>query len=199
MVNVLFTLTLRSGAEMKKVLLSGLLSLCCSSYANAHDLPECARADAGVGEIVTSVLKKSDFQNLYGPDWELLDGGLVGKVELLAYLPPEMSDGSGNVYLPDARGKFLRMSNNGLNDETSDPSKDRYLGSYQSDNFKEHNHKAAYTNFKGTPEHTDRSTDEWGKISGWRNTTATGGLETRPKNVLVNFYIRTTKTDQSCK
>lgn len=173
--------------------------------AFAHPDNTCAGSDAGVGEIRTSILSEQDFLKAYGDgDWALLDGrslvsdsnpsnSLAGKA-IIAYLPPELVDSNGSKRLPDARGRFLRMNNVGVTGEGRDPNADRHIGSLQDHLIEKHKHKAVYTNHRGTPEHTDTSRDEFGKVSGYRDTTETGGEETRPVNISVLYYIRIHKT-----
>ena len=185
-----------------------IIALVCfanTQTATAQDNTNCARSNAGIGEIVTSILKKSDFQNLYGPDWELLDGGIVEQVELLAYLPPELQNTNGKTYLPDARGKFIRMHNNGAIGGEYDSNENRQLGSYQSDTFASHEHDQ-HERLAGS--NCCKEGKAWGDIfvnpSRQRQkmpfqTGETGGKETRPKNIAMNFFIRVSNTNRQCK
>jgi phage-related tail fiber protein len=94
-------------------------------------------------------------------------------------------DGVTTFNLPDLRGQFLRGSDNGAG---IDPG--RALGSAQADELASHTHQITgesspyglgslpvFTNVggNGTPPYT---------------TSATGGSETRPKNVAVNYIIK---------
>jgi len=172
-----------------------LASITFSSNSLANDVTQCAQPDAGIGEIVGSLLKKSDFQNLYGPDWELLDGGKVGQVEMLAYLAPQLQDDEGNSFLPDARGKFLRMNNNGLQSDKADPDVNRFLGSEQMDELQKHTHQYQ------PPRHynSGAGSHRRAKADGAKQATSeVGGDETRPKNISVNFFVRVSKTDRGC-
>lgn len=172
-----------------------LASISFSTSSLANDAAKCAQPNAGIGEIVGSLLKKSDFQNLYGPDWELLDGGKVEQVELLAYLAPQLQNDEGSTFLPDARGKFLRMNNNGLQSEKADPDSNRFLGSEQMDELKKHSHEYQ------PPRHYDSGAGGHRRAKadgGIKDTSEVGGDETRPKNISVNFFVRVSKTDRGC-
>lgn len=178
------------------------------SYSDVHAQDaQCSGYDAGIGEVRVSLLTELQFYSRYGAsDWALLDGRTlayvnetgttIGNAEILGVLPAELSDANGKKSLPDARGKFLRMSNNQKSGEDYDPEVGRHLGHYQADDFAKHSHKYSGTNHRGTPEHTDTSRDEFGKVSrnNW-TTTETGGDETRPKNIAVNYFVRINKSE----
>ena len=106
-----------------------------------------------VGEVRTSILPPETFQELNGAEWALMDGRplMVGTA-----LSPHLSEeGRHGLKIPDARGRFLRMANNGacadLRDNESayngclaghDPDGDRLSGQYQADRFGAHGHGA---------------------------------------------------------
>lgn len=145
-----------------------------------------------IGEIKTSLLEPDEFTSLYGNSWILMDGRDVSK-SMFATL-------TGMTNVPDARGKFLRMSNNGASGTNYDPETSRTLGSFQKDSFKKHNHEKVYNGHhpqgsNGSKNNTNLmikgGTSSQGNRFGLH---PNGGDETRPKNILVNYYIKI----QSC-
>ena len=120
--------------------------------------------------------------------------------------------GSGDGYttfqVPDYRGRFLRGIDRAGANGPSNVDIDRVqakmgLGSSQDDAFKSHYHEAHRSKVsevapKPEWEHYDMLQDirvpedhTWDSRSGGRTRTAeTGGIETRPKNVAVNWIIK---------
>lgn len=96
-------------------------------------------------------------------------------------------DGSTTFNLPDLRGEFMRGLDNGRGVDAG-----RTLGSFQADSFASHSHVlgagANDLQTSGTPNANDVGRTEGG-ASGY-STLATGGTETRPRNVAMNFIIR---------
>jgi len=153
-----------------------------------------------VGDIKTSLLQPKEFIQKYGNVWVLMDGREVSG--------SDFSMLSGINKIPDARGKFLRMNNNGANcnDKNNcayDPDNTK-LGEFQNDNFKSHHHTQRFGNVKGhfsssgweSVPHVDR-----GSTNG-QTTTLSGGSETRPKNISVNYYIKVNycvESDEMCR
>ena len=65
-----------------------------------------------VGEVRTSILAEANFQALNGDAWVLMDGRpLLVRTALSPHLSEESEYG---LAIPDARGRFLRMANNGV-------------------------------------------------------------------------------------
>ena len=189
-----------------------------------------------VGEVRTSILRPEEFQRLNGPEWVLMDGRqLTVQTELSPHLLPDAAENADSTSasandsetrdvrpkkIPDARGRFLRMANNGAcvdlrgDDETyrqctadHDPDGDRSLGAYQPDAFRAHQHGYNDIYFSEHSSLVDGAVDvlddgehnNWGSNQadqdnsgyGWdRTTVETGGSETRSKNVAVNFYVK---------
>ena len=100
--------------------------------------------------------------------------------------------------IPDLRGVFIR----GLNEfekgktttkELGDPETNREAGSYQEDTLEKHNHSTLHS-------HSGLDGTKGSKLSierGWFGDEGlhpiavdVGGLENRPKNVAVYYYIR---------
>jgi len=131
-----------------------------------------------VGEIKISLLSVEKFKSLYGNAWVLMDGA---NQEGTQY-----AELTGNKTVPDARGAFLRMYNNGRNDGLQNPDEVK-LGDYQIDDFKSHTH--TYSDSGGS------SRFRYNAAGGWEGTPnqqtgASGGKETRPKNITVNYFIK---------
>jgi len=199
--------------DMKKIcklVVFGLVAAAAPSAIHAQssnvESKFCAGHDAGIGEIRASILDERTFLKAYGAsDWALMDGrsllpGAPGDSSLerkaiVAFLPAELVDENGNKRIPDARGRFLRMNNVGAQGEARDPNDNRSIGSLQMHEIEKHKHQSIFTNHNNTPKHTDRSTHEFGRVSGWKDTTETGGDETRPSNISVYYYIRIHKTE----
>ena len=94
-------------------------------------------------------------------------------------------DGSTTFNLPDTRGEFLRGWDNARGVDVNRP-----FGTWQADAFKSHTHPTvtALTPGSGVPWYTWTGTNtnyQYSSVSG-----ATGGTETRPRNLAVNYYIK---------
>jgi hypothetical protein len=94
---------------------------------------------------------------------------------------------TGTSVIPDGRGQFLRGKNNGRGDGQENPAGDLIIGTQQTDEFKSHFHSMA-----GSFLNNGLAGGGQGVLtqSGATNTGDTGGLETRPKNITVNFFIK---------
>jgi hypothetical protein len=139
-----------------------------------------------VGDIKTSMLTPAEFVTVTGDDtWVLADGRDLDNA-------PETTDSKykevkGTSIVPDLRGMFLRGKNNGRSDGNENPDGDLALGTYQADEFKEHNHSYdRANNFSGLLVGSSPT----GFIVQGTTTGNAGGNETRAKNVTVNFYIK---------
>ncbi|WP_426480208.1 hypothetical protein [Chryseobacterium sp. R2ACT005] len=158
--------------------------------------------------------------NLSNPDknwnskyskWAPCDGRIIDSTCGLARASQNLTN------VPDLRGVFLRGNNvfdsneagngiPGVSSHQKDPSDNRLRGSIQQDDFKEHNHQIVQQSFGGvvaTPlavsgntSGADGDLDGSQTVSGYDKAAVpliiaiTGGKETRPKNMAVNYYIR---------
>jgi microcystin-dependent protein len=94
-------------------------------------------------------------------------------------------DGSTNFRLMDLRAEFIRAWDHGAGIDTG-----RTLGSWQADEFKSHTHRwraasPASTVVGGFPQVANSYVDDTSYL-----TTATGGVETRPRNVAFMYCIK---------
>ena len=167
-----------------------------------------------VGEVRTSILPPETFQELNGAEWALMDGR---PLMVRTVLSPHLSEeGKYGLKIPDARGRFLRMANNGAcadlrNNEEAynecltghDPDGDRLSGQYQVDSFGahdhgEHRHPFTYIGAARVDPDGDEDDNEDERARQHTRDSETdpsrvpesGGNETRPKNIAVNFYIK---------
>lgn len=199
-------LVLSVGAEDAQVQTTG--QEVCAGTASRVDV-------FSVGEVRTSILGQTQFQELNGLEWVLMDGR---PLMVRTALSPHLSEsGEHGPTLPDARGRFLRMVNNNAcaefrgDDEAygqcitdHDPNGDRLLGTYQADAFRGHQHEYNDVYFSenrgdvdisgnggennignGSPFDHDNDGYSWD-----RRTENAGSNETRSKNIAVNFYIK---------
>ena len=162
-----------------------------------------------VGEVRTAILDETDFQELNGAEWILMDGRALQVTTEISPFIRHLKNTRGEVIVPDARGRFLRMANNS---EEVDLAGDRQLGTPQEDAFREHDHRYndiyfsenrrwlerqgvtpidilddGWSNNVGTTAGVDKGDDG----VGWdRVTERAGEGETRPANIAVNFFIK---------
>lgn len=142
-----------------------------------------------VGSILHSLLTLEQFQSENGDCWRKLDGApLAASDELKSF---------GYNFIPNAESRFLR--NTGPSSAS--------LGLTQEDSFKEHNHIGGFPRASGYA-YGDNSmygtiVSGTGYVSTQANgtytrryayTSTTGGTETRPKNLTVNFFVKVKKT-----
>jgi hypothetical protein len=159
--------------------------------------PEMAK-DMPVGTIITSYLNVDQFY-LATKNNEKSPGGIwtSGKSK---WCPADGRIIPGSIFgriasqsnVPDLRGMFLRGLNVmeaapqiPLSVDRRDPD-DRTVGTYQQDSFRSHSHPI------GREPWINGSSGASGNGIGLRenNTGASGGAETRPKNIAVYYYIR---------
>ena len=90
-------------------------------------------------------------------------------------------DGSSTFNVPDLRGEFVRGW-----DDSRGVDSGRSLGSFQADELKSHTHTFAGSTASGG----SGSADRHGSPT-TRTTNATGGSETRPRNIAMLYCIKT--------
>ncbi|MCP4102602.1 MAG: phage tail protein [Lentisphaerae bacterium] len=97
-----------------------------------------------------------------------------------------VGDGSSTFNAPDLRGEFIRGWDNGRGIDSG-----RSLGSWQADDFKNHTH-LNYQGHQGGGGGKYASGDDYSNsyISNPPDTSATGGAETRPRNIALMYCIK---------
>ena len=155
--------------------------------------------ESHVGEIRHSLLTLKQFQGKYGTEWELMKGQAIpGDSELLPLW--------GQPKIPDSRGVFLRCSQAERSDEMGNPDGDLPLGTYQADDFKEHNHGGGkhhhsvsfeLTASRNPVGHVKNTVADWPQNQRAVRTTDSGNIidkegdkETRPRCIIVNAFIK---------
>jgi len=93
-----------------------------------------------------------------------------------------VGDGMTTFNLPDLRGEFVRGWSHGRAVDAG-----RALGSWQVDDFKSHTHTQL---FKSTTGGSSAGGDPNNIVNNTINTGATGGTETRPRNVAMMYCIK---------
>lgn len=126
--------------------------------------------------------------------WLVCNGAAVSRTtyaDLWAAMgSPDTGDGNTTFNLPDLRGVFIRGLDSGRNFDAG-----RVLGSYQDDSFESHSHRL-YGNDKGNNSPQLSAPGLWFDDAETVATdldtiAATGGTETRPKNVALIYCIKT--------
>ncbi len=140
-----------------------------------------------IGDIVPSMLDPDDFQAMRGPGWVLADGG--------SYPESRYAELTGRAAVPDLRGVFLRGLDHGRigEDGQGNPEGNLALGSYQADRIGSHTHEVelgAQSSEDVDPGPVLREERKSEEESHTFTTSPSGGEETRPRNVTVNFFIR---------
>ncbi|MDD3412461.1 MAG: hypothetical protein PHY47_00510 [Lachnospiraceae bacterium] len=133
-----------------------------------------------VGTVRTSILTLEQFAAESPGQWMLMNGqSCVGT----RY---QQITGNSNVPNASTEGTFLRQAKAG-----------RALGSYEADENKSHNHPNSYFYFGNNPGGLSGAYASYGSGANtnathavYINSTNSGGNESRPKNVAVNFFIK---------
>ena len=135
-----------------------------------------------IGDVKYSVLPLNQFQSVNGDGWVPLMGQdiqpdwVIGR-ELITF---------ENNKLPDARGTFIRIVDEGAG---RDAEQNRKVGTYQEDTFKKHSH----TTVGHYQEYSLKGPGSvFGLIVGsdTHPTEPVGGDETRPKNIALYAYLK---------
>lgn len=147
---------------------------------------------ARVGEVRYSVLNPEQFIAIYGKTWVLLDGRNINGTDLWKV--------SKLVNIPDGRGVFVRGSNMKRDTQTGDPDGDRTVGSYQTDAFATHTHKYSDAHYAevqcgniGLFGNKGDSDNDNNRCTTDQVTEASGGSETRPRNIVLYTYVKVNK------
>ena len=139
-----------------------------------------------IGTIKYSILNEPTFQKINGEGWVLMDGK--------SFPGSDYHTLTGKIDIPDARGRFLRMLDHGSN---RDPGRNE-MGSNQADTFRAHRHSISGQKHPHTSDYLGGSTANYGLNHTYdRNNyqykqviSDEGGVETRPKNIAVNVFIK---------
>lgn len=145
------------------------------------------------------------------PGYLLCDGSAVSRTtyaSLFAIIGTTYGSGNGSTTfnLPDARGRFVRFRDGGINRDPDRTSRlhpvtgvtvGDVVGSVQDDVFKSHTHVISM-NTSNSMMDNDKNTNSVEGVGGVTygrtvlSATAadTGGNETRPKNFSLNLYIK---------
>lgn len=169
---------------------------------------------------IGSIIPFAGHANAAPAGWLLCDGSEVSQTTYAALYQIISNlygsgDGATTFNLPDYRGMFLRGVDDGANVDPdinfrtaqinsnggNGTATEGTVGSRQKDTFESHDHKVKFT-MEGTGKQVcgnmadsgddrglwiDNENEDWG---GPQPTMSTGGNETRPKNVYVNYLIR---------
>lgn len=165
-----------------------------TSYVNALDQrldaleSQPVTASAPIGTVIASMLTPAQLalEVAAGEVWVLADGSSHPSSAYAAV--------TGNANVPDLRGVFLRGQNAGRTGAEGNPDAGA-LGAYQADAFRAHDHSISTGTTPddgcgfGGLNYNAGIFSNGGTCSG-PATNMTGGDETRPKNVTVNYFIR---------
>lgn len=172
-------------------LIGGVIATQAIGQTEDHDF---AGGNTGVGEVIVSVLQPVDFRKIYGPDWAVLDGQNVTSQPIAKYLPTQLRT-EDSTFLPDARGRFLRMPNHGESGDGRDTEGDRHVGHFQADTIAKHGHSYSGIQRGGGDRRGGRAgNDRFSALLTNEHATLTSGVvgkeETRPANIAINYYVR---------
>lgn len=102
-----------------------------------------------------------------------------------------VGDGSTTFKLPDLRGEFIRGFDGGRGIDSN-----RAFGSFQVDSFKEHGHNMRFTNSQSNSNYNNSTgsfmlnTSYLSPFTELSSFQKTGGSETRPRNVTLQYCIK---------
>ncbi len=164
-----------------------------------------------LGAVVYSILSETQFQDINGEGWILMDGRNIEGSELYQR--------TGMKNIPDARGVFIRGMNCNRNDKHKDTDGNRPLGHIQDDTTRlprirhfsgitsengNHNHKYNVGNTVNGHKYKTKGGEFWPKHgpipvlntqhagNHQHNVTINygGDPETRPRNIALYVYIK---------
>lgn len=149
-----------------------------------------------VGTVQAYMGSGSYLTYLETTGWYLCDGRAISSLDSLSTseknaLSALLSSGGNpdNTHLPDMRGYFLRGADNGSGndpDEGTRSGSGAKLGSAQTDRLQSHSHTVNADAAAGAGTSVATSAGTTTTVT----TNATGGNETRPKNIYVNWIIK---------
>ena len=134
--------------------------------------------------------------------WLMCHGAAISRADysaLYAVIGNRFGYGNGDTtfHIPDFRGKFLRGHDAGAGYDPDRYSRGNHypggatgdsVGSYQADEFKSHSH--VETTMVNNGYGSDTGGWYWANHTTTTSTSFTGGSETRPNNISVNYIIK---------
>lgn len=138
------------------------------------------KENSHIGEIRSAMVTESVFQQQTHAGWVLADGRNVSGSTFATLT------GSSNI--PDLRGIYLRGKDHGRG---QNPDGDLAVGTFQDDTFLSHGHTiGTNTNGSGGSSVMTTGLPNTNPSASFILSSSSGGNETRPKSVTVNFFIR---------
>lgn len=142
-----------------------------------------------IGDVKYSVLNPENFVRENGKGWVLMDGRNINNTDLFRLTR------LNNI--PDGRGVFIRNMNAGRSVAEGDPAGNRAMGSYQADEIKTHTHQYSDAHYaevncgnQGLFGNKGESDNDNGRCVTTQTTVASGGPESRPRNIALYAYIK---------
>ncbi len=158
--------------------------------SDASELVRKGELDAAVVSLTLPAGVITPFAGSVAPSgWLMCDGQVVSRLTYAAlFAAIGTTYGPGNGYttfkLPDLRGEFIRGLDAGRGVDAG-----RWLGSWQADEFRSHNHTFNFRNV--TNNSGSGGIDDAGGAGAVYDTHYSGGSETRPRNVALPYIIKT--------
>lgn len=150
-------------------------------FAIAGAINQCLTNSAQVGDLIWSDLAEAAFQDQRDDTWVLCDGRSVIGSQYQAL--------TGLANVPDRRGRFLRMKDNGAGVDTNG---DLAIGTLVADQVGTHAHTFALTQRPANngPNPPALGTDVPGGASNNESTSSFGGAETQPRYSVSNCFVK---------
>lgn len=135
-----------------------------------------------LGVIIGSLLDADKLGGMIdGGRWVLADGRAVPGTKYATYI---------STHVPDLRGCFLRGKNYGRAGGDGNAVGDLELGSHQQHSLQSHTHTFLEMVLQNPVDGIDSAgVETFEHRTGAGTTAATGGPETRPANVTINYFI----------